>query len=353
MDHHIISTNALDQLQAGLNQITESLRRLPHPGWAQMDRLSQQRSVTQAIYHVLVNIFTQNPKLAPLTQLGLTDQLLFRKALGVYAQLLARAALNTAHANPDNTKDQANKDIFNKKIITAHKFFAAIIIIIYQLQDAQAYREDQLKDLRIQLAALAEKEKSQTPEYTQTDSDKPLVVMPIPRLIPENDEDLLELLEILDLKIGATHKEIEAAFLQLTKTFTPEQNPIEHAAIKYAFDVLMLVDPDRLANLARISPKEINFLVKYLQPQFKHILSKDISLREAREIYLKYTPKDLSPDSPVMRKLHLTMQKLEHKFGHEPNKKFNLGKEFLETPELSRLGQTPRLTPSPHRAIKG
>jgi hypothetical protein len=345
MDHHLISTNALDQLQAGLNQITESLRRQPHPGWAQMDRLSQQRSVTQAIYHVLINIFTQNPKLAPLTQLGLTDQLLFRKALGAYAQLLARATLNTAHANPDNSKDQANKDIFNKKIITAHKFFAAIIIIIYQLQDAQAYREEQLKDLRIQLAGLAEKEKS--PGYAQTEAaDKAPVLMPIPRLIPENDEDLLELLEILDLKIGATHEEIEAAFLRLTKTLTPEQNPTEHAAIKYAYDVLMLVDPARLANLARISPKEIDFLAKYLQPQFKHILSKDISLREVRELYLKYTPKDLSSSSPVMRKLHLTMQKLEHKFGHDPNKKFNLGNEFLELAGASAsLGQTPRPTP--------
>ena len=367
MKNHPISTNAINQLQAGLNQIAESLRKIPHPGWAQMDRLSQRRSVTQAIHHILVNIFTQNPKLAPLTQLGLTDQLLFRKALGAYAQLLARAAINMAHPKPDNAKDQVNKDIFNKKIITAHKFFAAIIIIIYQLQDAQAHREELIKDLRSQLAALAEKEKSQTPDYTQAEVvDKSPVVMPmpIPCLIPEDDEDLLELLEILGLKIGATHKDIETAFLRKTKVFTPEKNPTEYAVLKYARDSLMLVEASKLANLPKISSEEINFLVTH--PQFKNTLNKDISLREVREVYFKYAskeppssspimlklqeyfgynpPKELSSSSP-MRKLNMTMQRLEHKFGEDPDKKFNLAKEFLEKPGLSPLGQTPRPKP--------
>ncbi len=279
---------------------------------------------------------------------------------------MARAALNKVYPNPDNTKDQVNKDIFNKKIITAHKFFAAIIIIIYQLQDAEAYREQLLKDLRIQLTALAEKEKSQTPEYTQTEVvDKSPVLMPIPCLIPEDDEDLLELLEILELKIGATHKDIETAFLRLTEVFTPEKNPTEYAVLKYARDTLRRVEASKLANLPKISSEEINFLVTH--PQFKNTLNKDISLREVREVYLKYDPsKEPSSSSPIMqklqeyfgynppkepsssspmRKLHLTMQRLEYKFGEDPDKKFNLAKEFLEKPGLSPLGQTPRPKP--------
>ena len=70
--------------------------------------------------------------------------------------------------------------------------------------------------------------------------------------------------------------------------FTPEKNPTEYAVLKYARDSLMLVEASKLANLPKISSEEIDFLV-IPQPQFKNTLNKDISLREVREVYLKYT----------------------------------------------------------------
>ena len=58
--------------------------------------------------------------------------------------------------------------------------------------------------------------------------------------------------------------------------------------------------------------------------------------------YFGYNPPKEPSSSSPMRKLHLTMQRLEHKFGEEPDKKFNLAKEFLEIAGSSPLGQTPR-----------
>lgn len=338
--------NLLDKIQAQIADLQAGLQST-RPVWTKgADIVTLEQQLNKSISKIIATHLAQDPQLPPLYKLHLSEQRGIFQALKNYTTLLTTQILGNIQAGN-------NKENLNKKINTARKFAAAFLLAIYAFYD-QKYLDKQRKKLARLLNKVNGKHKEETSKLSpqETPKEKPA---PIPVLFPAKMEDyeLADQLHVLGLTVAATHKEIEQAYQDVEAQYR-KQNQLVPVAVQMARNTLMATPVDRLLALNTINSVEIqNFalnlkMASLLNPDYETKFTNIKAAFIEANIQLANPATSSAQSMPKLRRMELTMEKLENRYGKTPEKSINLAQDLLglqPTQSPSRLGQTPILTP--------
>lgn len=338
-----MSITLLDKIQAQVADLQAGLQS-SRPIWTKgADIVTLEQQLNKSIYKIIANQAAQDPKLPPLHKLNLAGQQSIFQAAKDYAKTLAAQVLANIQASN-------NKENFNKKINATRKFREAFLIAVYALYD-QLYLDKQYKKLARLLEKINGKHQEESAKLYPQEKPKEAPA-PIPILKPENMEDyeLADQLHALGLTVGATHDEIEQAY-QDTQAQCARQNRPVPVAARVAHNTLMATPANRLLGLAILNPREIQHLATYTKVLDMLNPDREVSLTNIRAAFFEMRMQQADSASPQatpeLRRMGLTMEKLERHYGKTPEKPLNLAQELLglqPAQSPSRLGQTPTLT---------
>ena len=364
----------ITKIDAQIAQLTTSLQQSaqsPRPQWLQGSRATQQRMLNQAVGKIIATHLAQDPKL-PVANLPPTEQKALFRALAQYTKLITTQVLQTLKPAASTSNEEANKkEALNKKITAAKKLLAALMLAVYE-SHSQYYRKklrkklqrlatlEKKKEQAEMLAVLAWQEQKSEPGPLLLPTPKPMLIpTPTPKETP--DYKLSESLQLLGLELGADHKAIDAAFNKLSEEFSakPNHSPEEQAQfdlVQKAYNTLMAVSAERLAELPKITGQEIEEFAAAFKAQMPDMLSEDktVTLEALKAAFIeggihKSAEGEPADTSDQMLKMQLTMAKLEKQFNADPRQLINLSKEFLnpqaQAQSQSRLAQTPTFRP--------